>query len=114
MKPTAGVGTVEVTADGEGLVSHAGVALLVELADRVGLTGALSDAVSRSALSGGGTVSSVIASERSVVPKPLAARTRMLLRPSASGTSVKLKAPVGEAMVVPSSNPSPSISSTMV
>ena len=35
----------EVTADGEGLVSHAGVALLVELADRVGLTGALSDAL---------------------------------------------------------------------
>ena len=39
------LGTVEVTADGEGLVSHAGVALLVELADRVGLTGALSDAL---------------------------------------------------------------------
>jgi len=37
------VGTVEVTADGEGLVSHAGVALLVELADRAGLTGALSE-----------------------------------------------------------------------
>jgi hypothetical protein len=35
--------TVEVTADGEGLVSHAGAALLVELADRAGLTGALSD-----------------------------------------------------------------------
>jgi len=32
------VGTVEVTADGEGLVSHAGAVLLVELADRVGLT----------------------------------------------------------------------------
>jgi hypothetical protein len=45
VKPAAGVGTVEVTADGEGLVSHAGVALLVELADRVGLTGALSDAL---------------------------------------------------------------------
>jgi Transposase DDE domain group 1 len=37
-----------VTADGEGLVSHAGVALLVELADRVGLTGALSQALSGS------------------------------------------------------------------
>jgi hypothetical protein len=37
--------TVEVTADGEGLVSHAGAALLVELADRVGLTGGLSDAL---------------------------------------------------------------------
>ena len=42
--PTTRLGTVEVTADGEGLVSHAGVALLVELADRVGLTGALSAA----------------------------------------------------------------------
>ena len=45
VKPTARVGTVEVTADGEGLVSHAGAALLVELADRAGLTGALSDAL---------------------------------------------------------------------
>jgi Transposase DDE domain group 1 len=45
VKPAAGFGTVEVTADGEGLVSHAGVALLVELADRVGLTGALSEAL---------------------------------------------------------------------
>jgi Transposase DDE domain group 1 len=36
---------VEVTADGEGLVSHAGVALLVELADGVGLTAALSRAL---------------------------------------------------------------------
>jgi hypothetical protein len=34
-----------VTADGEGLVSHAGVVLLVELADRTGLTEALSDAL---------------------------------------------------------------------
>jgi hypothetical protein len=34
-----------VTADGAGLVSHAGVALLVELADRVGLTGAMSAAL---------------------------------------------------------------------
>ena len=45
VKPEARVGTVEVTADGEGLVSHAGVALLVELADRVGLTAALSRAL---------------------------------------------------------------------
>jgi hypothetical protein len=44
VKPAARLGTVEVTADGEGLVSHAGVALLVELADRVGLTAALSGA----------------------------------------------------------------------
>jgi Transposase DDE domain group 1 len=42
---TARSQTVEVTADGEGLVSHAGAALLVELADRAGLTGALSDAM---------------------------------------------------------------------
>jgi hypothetical protein len=40
--------TIEVTADGEGLVSHAGVGLLVELADRVGLTGALSGALAGS------------------------------------------------------------------
>jgi len=45
VKPTARCGTVEVTADGEGLVSHAGVALLVELADRSGLTAALSEAL---------------------------------------------------------------------
>jgi hypothetical protein len=45
VKRTARFGTVEVTADGEGLVSHAGAALLVELADRAGLTGALSDAM---------------------------------------------------------------------
>jgi hypothetical protein len=36
---------VIVTADGEGVVSHAGSALLVGLADRVGLTAALSDAM---------------------------------------------------------------------
>jgi hypothetical protein len=48
VKPTARFGTVEVTADGEGLVSHAGVALLVELADRVGLTAALSEALAAS------------------------------------------------------------------
>ena len=34
--------TVEVTADGDGLVSHAGSALLAEVADRLGLTRALS------------------------------------------------------------------------
>jgi hypothetical protein len=34
--------TVEVAPDGEGLVSHAGAALLAEAADRLGLTGALS------------------------------------------------------------------------
>jgi Transposase DDE domain group 1 len=37
-----------VTADGEGLVSHAGVGLVVELADRVGLTDALSVALAGS------------------------------------------------------------------
>jgi hypothetical protein len=45
VKPTTRLETVEVTADGEGLVSHAGVALLVELADRVGLTDAISAAL---------------------------------------------------------------------
>jgi hypothetical protein len=34
--------TVEVSADGEGLVSHAGSALLAQVADKTGLTGALS------------------------------------------------------------------------
>jgi Transposase DDE domain group 1 len=37
--------TVEVTADAEGIVSHAGAHLLAELADRVGLTAALSAAM---------------------------------------------------------------------
>jgi hypothetical protein len=37
-----------VTADGEGLVSHAGAALVAELADRVGLTGALSESLASS------------------------------------------------------------------
>jgi hypothetical protein len=46
MKPAAGLGTVEVMADGAGLVSPAGVALLVELAGRVGLGEALSGGVS--------------------------------------------------------------------
>jgi Transposase DDE domain group 1 len=45
VKPKARLGTVEVAADGEGLVSHAGTALLVELADRAGLTGGLSEAL---------------------------------------------------------------------
>ena len=34
--------TVEVTADGTGLVSHAGTALVAQVADKVGLTRALS------------------------------------------------------------------------
>ena len=37
--------TVEVTADGDGLVSHAGAALVAEVADRVGLTRELSRAL---------------------------------------------------------------------
>jgi hypothetical protein len=37
--------TAEVTADGEGLISRAAAALLAELADRVGLTSALSEAL---------------------------------------------------------------------
>lgn len=37
--------TVEVRADGEGLVSHAGAYLLVEIADRLGMTAALSEAM---------------------------------------------------------------------
>ncbi len=40
--------TVEVRADGEGLVSHAGAFLLIELADRLGLTTALSAAMAPS------------------------------------------------------------------
>ena len=38
--------TVEVTADGEGLVGHAGAALLAQVADRTGLTSALSRGLS--------------------------------------------------------------------
>jgi DDE family transposase len=38
--------TVEVTSDGEGLVSHAGAGLLAEAADRLGLTRALSEGLS--------------------------------------------------------------------
>jgi predicted lysophospholipase L1 biosynthesis ABC-type transport system permease subunit len=37
--------TVDVTADGEGVISHAGAALLCEVADRVGLTRELSTAL---------------------------------------------------------------------
>jgi hypothetical protein len=37
--------TVEVAADGAGLVSHAGAALVVELADRMGLTDGFSGAL---------------------------------------------------------------------
>lgn len=37
--------TVDVTPDGEGLISHAGAALLAEAADLVGLTGELSAAL---------------------------------------------------------------------
>ncbi len=37
--------TVDVTADGEGLVSHAGSALLAEVAEKTGLTRALSVAL---------------------------------------------------------------------
>jgi hypothetical protein len=45
VKRKAQFGTVEVTADGDGVVSHAGTVLLAEVADRTGLTGALSDAL---------------------------------------------------------------------
>jgi len=38
IKPRAGF---DVTADGDGVLGHAGAALLVELADRLGLTAAL-------------------------------------------------------------------------
>jgi hypothetical protein len=45
VKPTARLETVEVTADGEGLASHAGAALLVEVSDRFGLAAGLSAAL---------------------------------------------------------------------
>jgi len=45
--------TVDVRADGEGLVSHAGSALLARVADRTGLTRALSFAVSEPGLRAG-------------------------------------------------------------
>ena len=37
--------SLDVTADGEGIVSHAGLALLRQLADKTGLTGGLSHAL---------------------------------------------------------------------
>jgi Transposase DDE domain group 1 len=45
VKPKARPGTVIVSADGDGLLSHAGTVLLAELADRVGLTAGLSEAL---------------------------------------------------------------------
>ena len=45
MKTQTATQTVEVRADGEGLISHAGAFLLTELADRLGLTAALSGAM---------------------------------------------------------------------
>ena len=45
MKITGWSAGLEVTADGEGIVSHAGLALLRALADRTGLTGGLSRAL---------------------------------------------------------------------
>ncbi len=48
MKAQTAAQTVEVRADAEGLVSHAGAFLLTELADRTGLTDALSEAMAPS------------------------------------------------------------------
>jgi len=45
--------SVEVTSDGDGLVSHAGSALLARVADRAGLTRALSAALSEPGLRAG-------------------------------------------------------------
>ena len=45
VKAQTSLDKVVVTADGDGVVSHAGSALLVGLADRVGLTAALSAAM---------------------------------------------------------------------
>ena len=42
MNPTGWSKGLEVTADGAGIVSHAGLALLRQLADKTGLTGGLS------------------------------------------------------------------------
>ena len=47
VKAQTSLDKVVVTADGDGVVSHAGSALLVGLADRVGLTAALSARWSR-------------------------------------------------------------------
>jgi hypothetical protein len=41
VQATNSAGSFEVTTDGVGVVGHAGAALLGELADQVGLTGAL-------------------------------------------------------------------------
>jgi hypothetical protein len=40
VQATNSLSRLEVTTDGVGVVGHAGAALLVELADRLGLTGA--------------------------------------------------------------------------
>ncbi len=45
MHRSQSVRSVKVTTDGEGLVSHSGTALLAELADRTGLTKAMSVAM---------------------------------------------------------------------
>ena len=45
VKARTSVGKLVVSADGDGVVSHAGSALLVGVADKVGLTGALSAAM---------------------------------------------------------------------
>ena len=44
MQPTTGRTVPVITTDGTGVVSHAGTVLLTELADRIGLTAALSEA----------------------------------------------------------------------
>ena len=44
MQPTTSKTPPTITADGTGVVSHAGTVLLGELADRIGLTAALSEA----------------------------------------------------------------------
>ena len=44
MQPTTSRIPPTITADGTGVVSHAGTVLLAELADRIGLTAALSEA----------------------------------------------------------------------
>ena len=44
MQPTTRRTPPTITTDGTGVVSHAGTVLLAELADRIGLTAALSEA----------------------------------------------------------------------
>ena len=46
--------SLEITADGEGIVSHAGLALLRQLADKTGLTGGLSRALASMIQGAGG------------------------------------------------------------